>query len=261
MMYYALTVNADHIITGVHESLTPITTSTFRNNTSLSEDTVILIESPAEFKSFMDIRCYNEDGTLKPLLWCIENGYIPLPPDKEIVNGELVDKEIPAEEQPQTLKEYLDAQFENIRKESSDGIKAVKEESDNKLQSMKPFVTELVKGKPADVVIQSREFILPWSEGKYILDDVRLWNNIPKRCCQAHDSTNNPSWNPSVASLWAPFHGKTKATALPWEKPTGAHDMYKAGEWMVFTEGSTYECLSDTAYSPTEYAQAWKKAV
>ena len=256
-MYYALTINANNIITGVHESMSPITIGIFASNPGLKDDTVVAIDSPAEFETYADIRCYNEDGTQKPILWCIENGYMPLPLNKEIINGELVDKAIPAEEQPQTLKEYLDSQFSSIRKESEDRITAVKEESDKKAQSMRPLMTELIKGKPADVVIQSSEFILPWAEGAFILDDVRIWKGQPKRCCQAHDSTGNLSYNPSVASLWAPYHGTTAVTALPWTAPTGAYDMYKANECMMFIDGRTYRCLQDTAYSPAEYPQAW----
>lgn len=41
-------------------------------------------------------------------------------------------------------------------------------------------------------------------------------------------------------------------------KPTGAHDMYKVGECMIWTDGEVYKCLSDTAYSPEEYAQDWE---
>lgn len=258
-MYYALTVNGDRIITGVHESLSVISTNMFISNPNYADDEVIVIDSPAEFESDMDIRCYNEDGTLKPLLWRIENGYTPLPFDKEIINGELVDKEVPAEEQPKSLMEYLDEQFAGARKESSDCIDAVKAESNARVQSMKPLFTELVKGKPADVIIRSVEFILPWSQGKYILDDIRMWEGQPKRCCQAHDSTANSAWTPAVASLWSPFHATSRETALPWIKPTGAHDMYKANEYMVFTDGGTYRCIQDTAYSPTEYAQAWER--
>ena len=32
----------------------------------------------------------------------------------------------------------------------------------------------------------------------------------------------------------------------------------KAGEYMVYTDGTTYKCLSDTVYTPEEYAQAWE---
>ena len=257
-MYYALTVNKDHMITGVHESLSVISTKTFASNSYIKDDEVIVVDSPAEFESDVDIRCYSEDGSLKPLLWRIENGYAPLPFDKEIINGELVDKEVPAEEQPKSLKEYLDEQFACVRKESSDGIDAMKAESVAKVQSMKPLMTELVKGKPADLIIRSSEFILPWSQGKYIIDEVRMWDGQPKRCCQAHDSTANSAWTPAVASLWSPFHGTSRETALPWLKPTGAHDMYRADEYMVFTDGRTYCCMQDTAYSPSEYPQAWE---
>lgn len=123
-MYYALTINTDQIITGVHESGTPITETTFEATPELADDTVVSIPSPAEYQIYTHILCYEEDGTLKDLVWCIENGYMDLPPNKEIINGELVDKEIPADEQPQTLKEYLDEQFSSIRQETAPAQKA-----------------------------------------------------------------------------------------------------------------------------------------
>ena len=55
------------------------------------------------------------------------------------------------------------------------------------------------------------------------------------------------------------YHGTSKETARNWIVPTGAHDMYKKGEWMIWTDGSLYECLSDTTYSPVDYAAAWQK--
>ena len=42
--------------------------------------------------------------------------------------------------------------------------------------------------------------------------------------------------------------------------PTGAHDMYKTGEYMIWTDGNTYKCIQDTNFSPEEYAQAWENA-
>jgi len=39
---------------------------------------------------------------------------------------------------------------------------------------------------------------------------------------------------------------------------TGAHDMYKAGECMIWTDGTVYRCAQDTVYSPETYAQAWE---
>ena len=36
-------------------------------------------------------------------------------------------------------------------------------------------------------------------------------------------------------------------------KGAGAHDMYKAGEYMIWTDGTVKKCLRDTNFSPDEY--------
>lgn len=61
-------------------------------------------------------------------------------------------------------------------------------------------------------------------------------------------------------TLWKPWHSRKKEYALPWEQPTGAHDMYKAGEYMIWTDGTVKKCIQDTNFSPEEYAQAWENA-
>lgn len=98
-----------------------------------------------------------------------------------------------------------------------------------------------------------------WTPGAYAVSDIVRYNNIPYKCVQAHDSTNNSEWTPSsTPALWMEYHGTSKETARNWIAPTGAHDMYKQGEWMIFTDGKYYECLNDTAYSPTDYSSAWR---
>ena len=98
-----------------------------------------------------------------------------------------------------------------------------------------------------------------WTPGAYAVSDVVRYNNIPYKCVQTHDSTNNSEWTPSsTPALWMEYHGTSKETARNWIAPTGAHDMYKQGEWMIFTDGKYYECLNDTAYSPTDYSSAWR---
>jgi len=67
-MYYALTLK-DNIITGVHESGKPITEKTFAGNHRLSDNAVVVLESPVEYQTGRDIRIYNADGTQKPLIW------------------------------------------------------------------------------------------------------------------------------------------------------------------------------------------------
>lgn len=102
-----------------------------------------------------------------------------------------------------------------------------------------------------------------WEIGSYSVGDVRNANEQTWECWTAHDNAIYPDINPNNpqtwANFWRPLHGKTAATARPWVKPQyGTTDMYHAGEYMVYTDGNTYECVSDTVYSPDEYAQAWR---
>lgn len=103
------------------------------------------------------------------------------------------------------------------------------------------------------------EILRKWTPGNYVVGDVRVYDGIPYKCIQAHDSTGNETWNPSVASLWMQYHGTSIETARPWVAPTGAHDMYLAGEYMIWTDGSTYKCLSNTNFSPADYPSAWER--
>ena len=100
-----------------------------------------------------------------------------------------------------------------------------------------------------------------WKPGVFEADkDVRMYEGIPYKCVQGHDSTANPGWNPAdTPALWMQYHGTTVETARPWIAPTGAHDMYKQGEYMIWTDGAVYCCKSDTIFSPGDYAQAWMR--
>ena len=78
-----------------------------------------------------------------------------------------------------------------------------------------------------------------WAAGAYQVGDIR---------------------NAKGQTCWSSLPGETPETARPWVAPQGAHDMYKAGEYMVYTDGKTYKCLSDTNFSPEDYPQAWEAA-
>lgn len=80
----------------------------------------------------------------------------------------------------------------------------------------------------------------------------------PYECMTAYDGTVQQDWTIDNRTLWKPCHSRKKEYALPWEAPTGAHDMYKAGEYMIWTDGKVYECKQNTNFSPAEYAQAWE---
>lgn len=111
------------------------------------------------------------------------------------------------------------------------------------------------------LAIACMSFFEPWTKGGYSVGDIRTnpTTGYPYECILAHDSTLNPTWDISVKTLWKPYHSRKKEFALPWEAPTGAHDMYKEGEYMIWTDGEIYLCKSDTNYNPIEYGQAWEK--
>ena len=103
------------------------------------------------------------------------------------------------------------------------------------------------------------DLVRPWKPGAYAVGDVRAEDGVPYKCVQAHDSAANPDWKPSATpALWMQYHGTSRETARAWVAPAGAHDMYKKGEWMIYTDGKLYECLSDTAYSPADLPSAWR---
>ena len=99
-----------------------------------------------------------------------------------------------------------------------------------------------------------------WTQDNYKVGDIRTDpdNGYPYECITEHDSISNPEWTIKNRTLWKPWHSKSVEYALPYEAPTGAHDIYKTGEFMIFTDGKVYKALQDTNFSPTDYAVAWE---
>lgn len=130
-----------------------------------------------------------------------------------------------------------------------------------KLSSYRMAMDAAVEAAREDTAAINRvaTLVRPWRPGAYAVGDVRVYGGIPYRCVQAHDSTQNPAWTPDATpALWMQYHGTTPETARPWVAPAGAHDIYRAGEYMIWTDGQMYKCLQDTNFSPAEYAQAWE---
>ncbi len=112
----------------------------------------------------------------------------------------------------------------------------------------------------ADVTAMDMLFPVYRQEGVYKVGDIRTdpATRQPFRCITGYDADVQKDWTLSTPTLWIPYHGTDKGSAYPWAAPTGAHDMYKKGEVMTYTDGQIYKCLQDTAYSPADYAQAWQ---
>lgn len=82
----------------------------------------------------------------------------------------------------------------------------------------------------------------------------------PRECMTAYDGTVQQDWTIDTPTCWKPWHSRKPEYALPWEQPTGAHDMYRSGEYMIWIGGVVKHCLDDTNFSPDEYPQAWEDA-
>lgn len=113
----------------------------------------------------------------------------------------------------------------------------------------------------ADEIIRSRVLCPAWEPGSHSVGDVYSAGDQIWQCIQSYDNAVYPDIAPGAAAwrtFHKPYHGTTKETALPWVEPTGAHDMYLAGEYMIWTDGLVYQCQSSTAFSPAEFEAAWK---
>ena len=111
-----------------------------------------------------------------------------------------------------------------------------------------------------DDVIADAALLQQWAPGNYTAGDVRVQDGYPYKCCQAHDSTDNPGWDPATnRALWVPYHATTAKWALPYAAPTGAHDAYQGGEYMVWTDGQIYRCNTDnTVWGPDTLPDVWE---
>ena len=136
--------------------------------------------------------------------------------------------------------------------------------SENK--SMQAFAKAYLKENPPQTVEQKLSLsglYETWQLGNYVIGDIRNYAGQTWECHQAHDNAIYSDIKPENAQTWAtfwkPLHGKSIENARPWIKPwAGTTDMYHTGEYMVYTDGKYYKCLSDTVYSPEEYAKAWE---
>lgn len=112
-----------------------------------------------------------------------------------------------------------------------------------------------------DEVITNRVMCKVWAAGKHTVGEVYTTGEQLWQCIQDYDNAVYPDIVPGGAA-WGtfhkPYHGTTKETAMPWVAPTGAHDMYLAGEYMIWIDGTVQLCVRDTAYGPDYDPNAWE---
>lgn len=135
------------------------------------------------------------------------------------------------------------------------------EQKEAEVAKVSAVIPMLLQGQTREKALPLKQYIPEWEPGPFAEGDIRQEAGQVYQLIEgkAHDATGNPGWNPAAQpSLWRLWHGFSRETALPFHPVTGAHDIYKQGEWMIL-DGSYYEALEDTAYSPKDYARAWRK--
>lgn len=117
----------------------------------------------------------------------------------------------------------------------------------------------------ADTKISSMSLCPDWVAGKHKVGDIYKTTNEGVKqiweCIQAYDNDTYPNiipTDPSWHTFHKPFHGTTPETALEFVAPTGAHDIYKIGEYMLYTDNKIYKCIKDTNFTPEEQSDAWE---
>ena len=100
-----------------------------------------------------------------------------------------------------------------------------------------------------------------WQEGKHAKGAIYNAEGQTWECYQEYDNAAYPDIRPGESAWYTfnrPLHGTSPETARPFVPVQGAHDMYRAGEYMVWTDGKIYRCKEDTNFSPDDNAQAWE---
>lgn len=129
------------------------------------------------------------------------------------------------------------------------------------------FVDEAAAGDRTGTEIIACEELLPaWSkegpkgDGGHEAGEACTHAGQAWKCCQAHNTTNNPDIEPGQSPAhWAPYHTTDPAKAKPFVQPTGAHDTYMKGEVCLWTDDTVRRSKVDNnAYSPEDYPDNWE---
>ena len=113
----------------------------------------------------------------------------------------------------------------------------------------------------ADEIIQCSALYEEWTEGKHETGEIFLLGGDPWKVLAGYDNAQHPDIVPGNVA-WPtfniPYHGTTRETARDFIQPTGAHDIYKTGEWCVF-DGKYYVSKRHTNFTPAEYPGDWEE--
>lgn len=247
MIYYAITVSPDHIVTGVHACATPFLSDHFRHSEDFKNDSIIPVESEIDGIVGLPLEALNEDYTPKPLIWLIRNGYADVPEGFELIGDELVPVSIPVENLPPTLRETLDS----IQADSAERLKATK------IVFQALAKTDAI---PVEDMLDNLSMFSDWSEniGKRA-DELTYWryNGVLYRVNAGQGHTIQADWAPDVAvSLFSRASDPTEEWT-EWIQPTGSHNAYPINAKCSHNGKRWINELDNNPYEPGIYG--WKE--
>lgn len=99
-----------------------------------------------------------------------------------------------------------------------------------------------------------------WTPGQHTVGEHYNADGQTWECFQAYDNAVYPDIRPGEAAWYTfnrPLHGTSPETARPFVPVQGAHDMYHAGEYIIW-DGGIRRCIQDTNFTPEEFPGAWE---
>lgn len=139
----------------------------------------------------------------------------------------------------------------------------------NKLRAIGAMVARQAQEKAAadpeaaNNIIDMSPLLKEWKPGTmdkpitHTLGEVCTYTELPWHCIIPHTHSGETGWEPGGdAAMWALYHGRDAAHALPFRKE--GHNPYNKGHWMIWTDGYRYRSNMDTnTWTPEEYAKGW----
>ena len=215
------------------------------------------------------------------MLGKLVNGALSYAPRKITVDGKTIFNPMDTLLKEQGYKEVETSEAPTVPAQTQQAVSSWQEQEDKIVQSweLKPaqpdptaalqeiqtqaIIEKIKSSEDKTLGIQCMALYPVYKQNKYHeAGEVALHpdTGYPKECMTAYDGTVQQDWTIDNRTLWKPWHSRKKEYALPWEAPTGAHDMYKEGEYMIWSDGKVKKCVQDTNFSPEEYPQAWEDA-
>lgn len=241
-MYYAITIDSSGRITGRHESAVELTADVFSGGAFAGQD-VVPVAQGTQYQAGYLLAEYDQDGHLRPLIDRILEGLTPVPDGYELIDGELVQTQVPEAEAPPTLMARVEAAEEAAQNSRAEEVQAVRVVFRALAQ------TDVIK--PADALDNAGMFPL-WADHIGARAEAgSYWRHVDKlyRVNAGQGHTIQADWPPDQAASLFSLAANPADEWPEWIQPTGAHNAYAKGakvthngkRWVSTADANTWE--------------------